>query len=281
MKTDAGKGVSDDDAAIDYDELLAFAVTLAQQAGTVMLAYFNKRDKDIQIKSDESPVTAADKQINQMVIDAVHSRYSTHGILAEEGSSNAERPLLWVCDPIDGTKNFIQGIPTAAFSLAFVVDGIAQIGVIHDPFQSKTYAAVRGKQTTVNGKPVRVSDKTLLNGAQVAVTSSYRQLIERQVFIERLRTDKAEPVLVPGNVFKSTLVTSGFIDGYIFPGRSSHDVAAAKVIVESAGGKVTDLYGEEQRYDGAIFGAIISNGLIHQELVAHMAAFGPENYIGY
>ena len=265
----------------NYDELLAFAIALSQEAGKVTQHYFAMHDKGVEIKQDNSPVTTADKEINQMVIDAVQADYPEHGILSEEGSVNADRPRLWVCDPIDGTKGFIQGIPTALFSLAFVVDGEAQIGVIYDSFQSRTYAAIKGHQATVNGKPLQVSARDTLNGAHFAGISSYSQIMQRRAYFDSLAASGAKQVIVPGNVFRSALVADSFIDGHIFPGRSAHDVAAAKVIVEAAGGKVTDLNGKEQRYDGAIYGAIISNGHIHDELVAHMKSFGAENYIGY
>jgi fructose-1,6-bisphosphatase/inositol monophosphatase family enzyme len=265
----------------NYTELMAFAVALAQDAGKVTQRYFAMHDKSVEIKKDDSPVTAADKEINQMVIDAVQARYPEHGVLSEEGSANADRPKLWVCDPIDGTKGFILGIPTALFSIAFVVDGEALIGVMHDSFQSKTYAAVKGQDATVNGRLLQVSTRSSLTRVHFAGISSYGQIMERRAYFDSLAASGAKPLIVPGNVFRSALVADGFIDGHVFPGRSAHDIAAAKVIVEAAGGKVTDLNGEEQRYDGAIYGAIISNGRIHDELVEHMKTFGAENYVGY
>jgi fructose-1,6-bisphosphatase/inositol monophosphatase family enzyme len=264
-----------------HEELLDFGKSLAQDAGAIILRYFNGLDLDIQIKQDESPVTAADKEINQLVIDRVSEAFPTHGILAEEGSSHEDRRELWVCDPIDGTKSFIQRIPTALFSLAFVVDGVPEVAVMGDPFQRRILTAVRGEGAQMNHSPIKVSARSDLKGATIALTGTYSELRDRRQLLDDMQDAGAKIVLVPGNVFRSSLVASGNVDVHIFPGRSAHDVAAAKLIVEEAGGKVTDLYGKEQRYDGRICGAVITNGLLHNVIIERIAAFGPENYVGY
>lgn len=265
----------------DKKAALEFALALAREAGEIMLRYFAADDMSVETKSDSSPVTIADKLINQLVIDRVASSFPSHGVLAEEGSSHPDREELWVCDPIDGTKTYILGIPTAGFSLAYVVDGRPEAAVILDPFQNKLYSAVRGEGAQENGRPVTVTAATDLNGANIAGVYSYGQLKERRDFFDKCLDLGIKQLIVPGNVFRSTLVASGRIDGYIFLGQSAHDVAAAKLIVEEAGGKVTDLRGQEQRYDGKIYGAIISNGRLHDDLVGLVKDFGPDNYLGY
>jgi fructose-1,6-bisphosphatase/inositol monophosphatase family enzyme len=265
----------------DTTDLLDFAKSVAREAGVIMLKYFDTDDKDIQTKADASPVTIADKLINQLVLDKVAEKYPEHGVLAEEGSQHEDRNQLWVCDPIDGTKGFIQHIPTALFSLAFVVDGSSEIAVLFDPFQDKLYSAARGKGASMNEVVLTVSAQPTLAGALVSLSGSYKELKARQPFFDSLVDHKAEIVMVPGNVFRSTLVATSGVDAHIFPGKSAHDIAASKLIIEEAGGKVTDLYGKEQRYDGKIYGAIITNGHIHDEVVELLAAFGPENFVGY
>lgn len=262
-------------------EILTFAKTLARDAGEIILEYFYGKDMDVEFKQDTSPVTLADKQINQLVIDRVGAAFPQHGVLAEEGSANADRNELWVCDPIDGTKSFIQHIPTALFSLAYVVDGEPQVAVIYDPFQDKLYSAVKAGGAQCNDKPIHVSGCAELEKASIGIATSYKELKARREFFDDLLERGANQVIVPGNVFKSSLVISGNVDGYIFPGKSAHDVAAAKLIVEEAGGKVTNLRGEEQRYDGPIYGAVITNGHLHDQLVSSLKDFGPENYVGY
>lgn len=263
------------------EEILTFAKALARDAGAIILEYFYGKDMGVEFKQDTSPVTLADKQINQVVIDRVAAEFPEHGVLAEEGSAHEERNELWVCDPIDGTKSFIQHIPTALFSLAYVVNGDPQVAVIYDPFQDRLYSAVKGEGAQCNDTPTRVSAGAELEKASVGIATSYKELKHRRAFFDDLLERGVNQVIVPGNVFKSSLVISGNIDGYVFPGKSAHDVAAAKLIVEEAGGKVTNLRGEAQRYDGPIYGAVISNGHLHDQLVDALKAFGPENYVGY
>jgi fructose-1,6-bisphosphatase/inositol monophosphatase family enzyme len=264
-----------------HQTLLAFAERLAKKAGAIMDDYFNAANQGVETKPDNSPVTIADKLINQMVIDEVTAAYPNHGVLSEEGSSHADRNELWVCDPIDGTRAFIQGVPTAMFSLAYVVDGEPQVAVIYDPIQKKLYSASKGTGTTLNGKPVHVSTTSKLAQANVAAVTGYDQLQERRPLFDALAERGANQVIVPGNVFKGSLVVFGSIDAYVFPGLSAHDVAANKLIIEEAGGKVTDIFGHQQRYDGAIQGAIMTNGLLHDELVTLVADFNAESYLGY
>jgi myo-inositol-1(or 4)-monophosphatase len=263
------------------EEVLEFATKLAHEAGNILLKYFSAPSKEVQTKDDNSPVTIADKQINQLVIDRITSSFPDHGILAEEGSHAQDREHLWVCDPIDYTKGFIKRIPTALFSLAYTVDGRPEVAVIYDPFQDKTFSAIRGRGARMNGQSIQVSSCPELGKATVATINDYTQLRERRKFFDELQDRGVDQLIAPGNVFRSTLVASGDVDAYIFPGKSAHDVAAAKLIVEEAGGKVTDLYGKEQKYNGRIYGAIITNSHLHDQLVKLVVGFGPSNYIGY
>ena len=263
-------------------DYVTFASQLAREAGKIITEYFFNADRsDIQQKSNKTLVTEADIQINQLVIDRLQAAYPEHGVLGEEQSYEADRRELWVCDPIDGTHGLTQGVPTALFSLAYVVDGVPQAAVMFDPFQDLLFSAVRGGGAFCNGRQVRVSDRRELTGATVGITASYAQARLRQATYDWLAEQDASLLMVPGNVFKSGLLTRGLIDGYIFPGRSAHDIAAAALIVAEAGGRVTDLDGHEQRYDGTIRGAIISNGHIHDTLVEAVAKLGSEQFLGY
>jgi len=263
-------------------DLISFATDVARKAGVIITDYFYHADRsDVRQKDNDTPVTDADIQVNQLVIDILRAVYPEHGLLGEEQSYESDRRELWVCDPIDGTTALAHGVPTALFSLAYVVDGVPQAAVMFDPFQDVMLTALRGSGALCNGKPVRVTNRTTLNDATVGVTASYQQMVERKKSYDWLVERKASLLLAPGNVFKSSLVTRGLMDGYLFPGRSAHDVAAAALIVTEAGGKVTDLDGKEQRYDGRIHGAIISNGRIHDELVQAIAVLGSEQFLGY
>jgi fructose-1,6-bisphosphatase/inositol monophosphatase family enzyme len=263
------------------NELLRWAEALARDAGAIMREYFALSDKQIETKSDNTPVTIADKKINDLLIERVAKDFPEHGVLAEEGSANADRQKLWVCDPIDGTQGFILGVPTAMFSLAFVVDGVPLAAVMYEPLLDKMYTALKGEGAFLNGAPTRVSAQNSLQNARIGITGGAKQVLKHESFFSEINAAGVESVFVYGNVFKGSLVACGRIDGFVFPGRSAHDIAAEKLVIEEAGGKVTDLDGNEQRYDGKIRGAIVSNGLVHDELVKLLATEGVEGYLGY
>jgi len=259
----------------DMQAQLDFAIAIAKHAGTIMRDYYDRTEKGIQRKADESPVTIADKLINDYLIEQVAVHFPKHGVLGEEASTmTAEHVDVWVCDPIDGTIPFIMGIPTAMFSLALVHNGEPLIGVSYDPFMDRLFTAVKGKGAYCNDKPVHVSDRTLENRAIVAGPSYPDGLLRAVSLYEGLKAHGAYITMFPGNVYKCSLIADGRIDGRIFSGPYAHDIAAIKVIVEEAGGRVTDLDGNEQRYDGRIKGAIISNGHIHEALVNAVKGFG-------
>lgn len=256
---------------MDLDAYLEFAKKLAYQAGDIMREYFNAADQGLAIKADKTPVTAADKLINELVIGAVEEQYPKHGVMAEERSTNeAHHADLWVCDPIDGTKAFIWGVPTAMFSLAYVHAGTALIGVAYDPFQDKLYSAVKGQGSWCNGKSIAVS-KQPLKGGIYAAGSSREHFSKWQGYYDRLEEQGAIIACFSGAVYKMMLIAQGKMIGYAEGLVNSHDIAAAKVIVEEAGGKVTLLDGSEPPLDRQNKGALVTNGVVHQELLTLLA----------
>lgn len=259
----------------ELDDYVQFAVAFARnEARQTMLHYFNTTEKGIKEKTDRSPVTDADTAINDALIAAVQKTYPGHGVLGEEASAVSENQRdVWVCDPIDGTAAFILGLPTAMFSLAFVRDGEPLIGIAYDPFLDRLFAAIKGKGAFCNDMPVHIESHAL-SGAFVAGPSTTNGMLRAQSLYQDLMDHGAIIPTFPGNVYKCTLLAEGKIHGRIFGGPGAHDIAAIKVIVEEAGGKVTDLAGNEQRYDRPIKGAIISNGTIHDDLVATVERFG-------
>lgn len=263
----------------DTDTLLQFATTIARDAGQIMRDLFFKQDKGVHLKADHSPVTKADTDINQLLIDRVHQAFPGHGILGEEASDRkANQQDVWVCDPIDGTASFIIGVPTAMFSLAFVHDGKPIIGVAYDPFLDRMYTAIVGQGAFCNGEQLRV-DPSPLDHATIVGPSTMKDLELAKDLFTDIQRQGANIALITGGVYKGCLLASGRLHGRMFAGGGEHDIAAVKVIVEEAGGKVTDIEGNEQRYDQKINGAILSNGVVHDQLVASVQAFGVTKFM--
>lgn len=249
------------------DEYLEFAKDIAKKAKEIMLKYFNK-DNGACYKEDNTIVTKADTEINSYLIERVKNTYPDHSIDGEE-EQFGESKYVWVCDPVDGTAMYARGIPVSVFSLALVIDGRPEIGVVYDPFTDSIYSAIKGKGAYKNDEPIKVSSATLETNrcfcnfdiwptAEYDILDVVKELGKKAWFVDL------------GSVIRASLcVASGEFGFTIFPGtkHKNCDIAAVKVIVEEAGGKVTDLFGNEQRYDKDINGAIISNNVTHDAVV--------------
>ncbi len=246
-----------------------FAINVAKEAGGIMRANFMLGMKR-EWKADNSLVTETDLAINQLVIDSVRNAFSDHSVLAEEGSSIIEgSKYTWVCDPVDGTIPFSHGIPTFVFSLALVEDGVPVVGVVYDPLLDRLYSAVKEQGAQLNENPIKVSRATDFQKAIVVL--EVPSLTPDIQFVckmwEEIVFRKGKILRLGSAVYSGALVACGEFLGVIFNAPTAHDAAALKILVEEAGGKVTDIVGNDQRYDRPINGAIISNGHVHDQLV--------------
>lgn len=219
-------------------------------------------------QSDTSPLTATDLAINNLVIIAVKKHFPSHGIFAEEGTyKESGRDHVWVCDPIDGTIPFSHGIPTCVFSLALVHQGKSILGVIYDPFLNRLFFAEKGKGAFLNGKKISVSSKGVLKNSLLGIIDWKGSPYDLSRLTECLRNESAHIMNVNSIVYMGALVASGELAGTIFPGIKPYDTAALKILVEEAGGKVTDMFGNNQRYDQILRGHLISNKVLHKKLL--------------
>lgn len=249
-----------------YEKELMIAKDIARQAGVIMKEYFYG-DQQVEVKEDNSPVTIADKKINSLVINELKKYFDDIVIGEEESTGEYGTGRRWFCDPIDGTKAFVFGVPTAMFSLGLVENGRPVMGVAYDPFLDILYEAIKGEGSYCNGKKIHVSGKSIEH-ATVAISGGIVK--SRYPHIEWLLDRKIKLMSLNGAVYKSCLVARGKIEGYLEPGVSGHDMAAVDLIVNEAGGTVTGLDGEILDYSKSFKGAVISNGVIHGELVASL-----------
>ena len=257
-----------------YDEYLDFAKSIAEESGAIMLKYYGTKPQ-ASVKDDKTIVTIADEEINDLVIKRVHERYPNHDIDGEEASHKANQSsYVWVCDPIDGTNPFAMEIPISVFSLALVKDGEPLVGVIYDPFNKKMYSAQKGSGAFCNDSPIHVSNETLAPMNRINFDFWSTAAYDIMDTVRILTKETGVYALSPGSTTHMAMkVADGSFVASIFPGTKGKnvDIAAAKVIVEEAGGKVTNLWGDEQRYDQDIDGAIVSNGIVHDELVRYLS----------
>lgn len=234
-----------------------------------MLKYFDG-DQQLERKADDSPVTIADQEVNRLVIEEIAKAFPNDGVIGEEESTAEYGPgRRWFCDPIDGTKGYIWGTPTAMFSLALVIDGRPVMGLTLNPFVDWLFIGVRGEGSYCNGKKLQVSNQKLTEG-YVAGTSSIERIVKQPPHLMWLLERGARLGTFSSAVLKVCLVTKGKFIGYIEELVNAHDMAASQVILEEAGGKMTGLDGGELDYSKPFKGAIASNGIVHDLLVEAM-----------
>jgi len=248
------------------NEYLEFAKDIALEAGNIMLKYFNINDIS-NYKEDNTIVTLADEEINEYLINEVKEKYPTHSVDGEEQSYGASNHV-WVCDPIDGTSMFTMEVPTAVFSVALVIDGKPIVGVVYDPFLKNLYYATLGSGAYKNDKKISVNNIKL---DEVKSISDFENCGNSpyNLYETVIKLESKKNFVCIGSVTRACVaVADGKFNLVLFAGtkKKNCDIAAVKVIVEEAGGKVTDLFGDEQRYDQDINGAIISNNYVHDDV---------------
>ncbi len=158
---------------------------------------------------------------------------------------------------------------TNIFSLALVdnKDGQPIVAVVYDPYMKRKYWATKNGGAFLNDLPIQASETSKLEDALVGGSGGRSNVLKAAEYKAAVIAAYYRPVIVSCVMYEAMLVATGQIVATVFPGAGCHDAVSAKLIVEEAGGKVTDVFGDEQRYDQPIKGAIISNGLVHDKLV--------------
>lgn len=179
--------------------------------------------------------------------------------------------MTWVLDPIDGTQALEQGINAVTCCLARLdADGQPLFGLVYNPEKDQLFAAQRGEATTLNGEPIRVSDKAQVKSSYVYLGSRIHGegLATNGTVYDRLEAGGGKVLNLRALAFGCTQVAAGLAEGAYIGVKTPFEAASVKLIVEGAGGTVTDLYGDDAgRLDGEIKGLVVSNGHLHQDLV--------------
>jgi myo-inositol-1(or 4)-monophosphatase len=228
---------------------LAFAVTLAEEAGRVVMARYERLER-IRHKSPKDVVTEADHLSEELMLRAIRSRFPGDGILAEESGSHEAvvrapagdgHARMWVLDPLDGTVNYANGIPFFCVSVALVVDGVPSVGVVHDPTRQETFAATAHGPATLGGQRLHASGKASLSDAVVALAIGGRSAVTRSRAVRRaVRVTRS----MGSAALSLAYVANGRFDAFgQSSGMSAWDVAAAGLIAARGGAVVTDLTG--------------------------------------
>lgn len=245
---------------------LEVAKAIAYESGEVMRQYFYG-DQQLTIKEDGSPLTIADTTINSLVIERLASAFPDDGVIGEEESTTEYgMGRKWFCDPIDGTKAFTWGVPTAMFSLGLVVDGKPELGVCYEPVTDQLYWATRGTGAFCNGNQIYINDQSLEEGV-MATISDHRRIRTEAPYLDELIERGVRMAAFSGAVAKAVRVAEGRFVGYLEEYLNAHDIAAVHVIVEEAGGQISTLDGQPIDYSRPMKGAVVGNQKVHQELL--------------
>lgn len=220
---------------------LLAATAVAREAGRLARRFYEAREKlAIEYKGYQDVVSRADRAVEELFRERLGGSFPEDDFLGEEGGGTvAER--LWVIDPIDGTANFLRGLPYWAVTLAYVEEGRTEIGVTYDPVHDELFVARRGGGTTRNGEPVRVSGCTDPTRACVAVAFGFKQNSERYLrMVEGLTAHGIDHRRLGSSALKLCHVADGRLDGAASLRCNAWDVLAGILLVREAGGVGTE-----------------------------------------
>ncbi|KAM7475040.1 hypothetical protein LguiB_022283 [Lonicera macranthoides] len=236
----------------ELDRFADVANKLADAAGEVIRKYFRK-SFDILDKEDLSPVTIADQAAEESMIALILENLPTHAIYGEENGWRCKEKFadyVWVLDPIDGTKSFITGKPLFGTLIALLHKGKPILGIIDQPVLRERWIGITGKRTTLNGEEVSTRNCSKLSQAYLYTTSPHLFSGEAEVAFARVRS-KVKVPLYGCDCYAYALLASGYVDLVIESGLKPYDFLSLILVIEGAGGVITDWKGNQLNWEAS------------------------------
>jgi histidinol-phosphatase len=237
-----------------FEREVELAKLLAEEAGALALDY-QRRGVTAEIKADESPVTAADRACEKLIMDQITREFPEDGVLGEEGGKREPRNgRRWIIDPIDGTRDFLRGIPLWAVLIGLEQNGEIVAGAAHSPRQGLLLWASKGGGAWANGQRIAVSGKSEPTDAVLAFNGFNKHGISR--FGPHLLpwVQRFWAVRSLGGALDAMLVAQGLAEIWIEPNGAAWDLAPFKIVIEEAGGRFASFAGESTIYGGNAYG---------------------------
>lgn len=234
----------------DLDSIHNAAIDIAKKGGEHTLKYF-KKSLDIERKSDDSPVTVADREAESIMREAIADQFPGHGIIGEEhGQIHEDSPVQWILDPIDGTKSFIHSIPLYTTLIGVLVEDKPVVGIIYAPALNELCEAAKGKGTRLNGDPCEVRKCSDLSEATFLSTDAYTPEkfdygLAFKSLIEKTRIHRTW-----GDAYGHMMIVTGRADLMFDPVLSIWDAAPLLTVLQEAGGVFCDTAGNETIQSG-------------------------------
>src|SRR5579875_1158285 len=259
---------------------LARAIAAARAAGSILMRHWHARDFSIGSKGHNGPVTSADLEADRAIAANLRDAFPNYGWLSEETEDDRTRlqcSRVWIVDPLDGTKEFISGVPEFSIAIALAEDHEPVLGVTYNPVRREMFWAARGFGCHLNRRRVRVSRTRTLRRATVLASRSETARGEWQVFHGQLRVSPTGSV-----AYKLAMVAAGMGDAtFTRLPKNEWDIAAGAALILEAGGCVTDLEGEPVKLNHPsvrLPGLIASNRLLYPKL-ARLARARPRGVV--
>ena len=259
------------------DPFINVAAAIAREAGKILLEEF-QRPLDISYKGDVDLVTQADRRSEELIVSRLKQRYPQHTIVAEEGSGQATGSrFCWYVDPLDGTTNFAHGYPCFSVSIALAEADALVAGVVYNPVSGELFTAARGEGATLNGRKIHVSKIGELSKSLLCTGfPTHKRVQNPNIHYYWDFTLRSHGVRRDGSAaLDLAAVAAGRFEGFWEFGLKAWDTAAGILLVEEAGGRVTDLEGEPYRLGGPSL--LASNALVHGEMLRVAADIARRN----
>ena len=253
-------------------DFVPVAAEIAREAGALLMGYFRQRVK-VEYKGEVDLVTIADRQSEALILERIRARWPNHDVIGEEGARvESGSDYRWYVDPLDGTTNFAHSFPVFCVSLSLEHKGQRIAGVIYDPTRDELFAAEQGSGAFLNGEKIHVSKISNLAECLVATGfPSHKRHQNPNIFFYHQITLRTHGVRRAGSAaLDLCCVAAGRFDAFWEFNLNPWDTAAGVLIVEEAGGRVSDFKAGPFRIDSRE--TLASNGLVHEALLAEFDA---------
>jgi len=256
--------------------MLNIAVRAARAAGAIIVRHVDRVDAvAVREKARNDFVSDVDRLAERVIVDTLERSYPGHEILAEEGGAHGagtgSSEYRWVIDPLDGTTNFLHGFPHYAVSIALEVRGRLDQAVIFDPLRQELFTASRGSGAQLDGRRIRVSRRRSLDGCLLGTGIPFRELAHLDAYLQSMAAlvPRAAGIRRAGSAaLDLAYVAAGRLDGFWEFGLSRWDVAAGGLLIQEAGGIVSDaLGGDSWQHSGDV---VAGTPRVHQEMMPHL-----------
>ena len=224
--------------------MLTIAVRAARSAGDIILRSADNLDRiQVDQKSKNDFTSEVDRNAEQEIIKIIRTAFPDHGFLAEESGEQIGNDYVWVIDPLDGTTNFLHGFPQYAVSIALKIKGKLEVGVVYDPLRDELFTASRGGGAMLNNRRLRVTKQNSLRGALIGTGFPFKKQEHLDAYLQMFRAiciDTAGIRRAGAAALDLAYVAAGRLDGFWEIGLHEWDMAAGVLLIQEAGGVVTD-----------------------------------------